>query len=209
MDSALPFASGLAPVFPGGAAGLSLLELAHPGPLPARLEAYAGLTLAALGRQAAAWIDGVLSLHPGATELDFLDFVIDRVDDPVVSSLARFERALSVARTARADGLPPVPARPGPRLQLHPAARTLELPGPAEQVIGAVALGLEVPPYAGWPVLVAPGLPTLWRKASVLEDALCTWLTRPRTTDAVRARFPAVARVLPRLIAARAIVAAD
>jgi hypothetical protein len=63
-----------------------------------------------------------------------------------------------------------------------------------------------VPTYGGWPVLVAPGLRTLWRQATPVEDALCTWLTRPRETEQVRARFRGVDPVLRRLLAARAIV---
>ena len=212
-----PLASGSVRSSPGGTepdAPLldgepSLLEIAHPGPLPARLEARAGLTLATLGRDASVWIEHYQADGAAGSEEGFLEFVIARTDDPVLLSMARFERALSVARAARSAVVVEPPTELGERLCLHPAAVTLDLPGPAEQVIGALALGVEVPPYSGWPVLVAPGLPTLWRQASPLEDALCTWLTRPRETSAVLARVPGAARVLPRLLAARAIVVAD
>lgn len=186
----------------------SPLELAHPGPVPALLEERAGLTLAALGRDAARWIDDFQTQDAIALDRPdgFLDFVVARAPDRVVASIARFERALSIARAARVhDDIPPAHGL-GPRLRLHPAAAVVDLPGPAEEVIGAVALGMSPPAYSGWPVLVAPGLPTLWRQATPVEDALCTWLTRPRATAEVRERFVGADRVLQRLLAARAII---
>lgn len=211
MIPAHPLASGSAPhprrgAEPDAPLVPSLLELAHPGPLPARLEAVAALTLATLGPDAAEWVDHYQDRASAVSEDGFLEFVIARTDEPVLLSIARFERALSVARAARSVEPSAAPTELGESLRLHPAACTIDLPGPAEQVIGALALGLSVPPYAGWPVLVAPGLPTLWRRASALEDALCTWLTRPRPTAEVLARFPGAARVLPRLVEARALV---
>ncbi|MCA9707844.1 MAG: hypothetical protein KDK70_18475 [Myxococcales bacterium] len=188
----------------------SPLELAHPGPMPALLEERAGLTMAALGREAASWIDAYQAQGEISTDRpdDFLEFVIARVPDRVVVCMARFERALSIARAAQVhDDLEPR-ARLGRRLRMHPAAAMVDLPGPAEEVIGAIALGLSPPAYSGWPVLVAPGLPTLWRQATPVEDALCTWLTRPRSTAEVRERFVGADRVLQRLLAARAIIGA-
>ncbi|MEM7160012.1 MAG: hypothetical protein AAF799_44650 [Myxococcota bacterium] len=171
-----------------------------------RLERHASLTLAALGPECAGWI-GDYQHHAGeGSALGFLEFVIAHTGEHVLLSLARFERALLVARYARDREDPDTNLALGPRLCLHPAARTIDLPGPADQVIAAVSLGLDVLPYAGWPVLVAPGLPTLWRKASPIEDALCTWLTRPRNTSEVLARFPGGEHVLPSLLAARALV---
>jgi hypothetical protein len=189
----------------------SPLELAHPGPLPAWLEERAGLTMAALGREATAWIDNFQQQGPASTERpdDFLDYVIARTTDRVVACMARFERALSIARAAATHDDTEPTDRLGERLRLHPAACVVDLPGPAEEVIGAVALGMSPPAYSGWPVLVAPGLPTLWRQATPVEDALCTWLTRPRSTLEVCERFEGADHVITRLLAARAIVNVD
>ena len=189
----------------------SPLELAHPGPVPALLEDCAELTLAALGRDAALWIEAFQQQDAVSTDRpdDFFDFVVARASDRVVTSIARFERALSIARAARVhDDIKPTHI-PGERLRIHPAASVIDLPGPAEEVIGAVALGMSPPAYSGWPVLVAPGLPTLWRQATPFEDSLCTWLTRPRATADVRERFVGADRVLHRLLTARAIIDAD
>jgi len=188
----------------------SPLELAHPGPIPSRLEEQAGLTLAALGRDALVWIDAFQQQGQGPVDAErpdgFLEFVIALSRDGVVLSMARFERALSIARAAQSyDDTEPT-VRLGERLRMHPAASVVDLPGPAEEVIGAVALGMSPPAYSGWPVLVAPGLPTLWRQATPFEDALCTWLTRPRDTAEIREHFVGAERVLQRLLAARAIV---
>ncbi len=185
----------------------SPLELAHPGSLPALLEPYAGLTLAALGRDAAAWIDDYQRSEPTLDtrpEDGFLEFVIARTDGVIPRRVARFERAVSSAR--RAHEHPEPAAAPSGQLRLHPAACVVDLPGPADQVIAAIALGIPVPPYVGWPVLIAPGLPTLWRQATPTEDALCTWLTCPRDRDDVLARFAGAERVLARLLQARAII---
>ncbi len=188
----------------------SPLELAHPGPVPAMLEAHAGLTLAALGRDASLWIDAYQQQGPVSIERPdgFLEFVIALTRDRVVGCMARFERALSVARAA-AGTAEPVTASAGDRLRLNPAACVIDLPGPAEEVIGAVALGMSPPAYAGWPVLVAPGLPTLWRQATPFEDALCTWLTRPRTVAEVREHFVGAEQVIQRLMDAQVIINAD
>lgn len=189
----------------------SPLELAHPGPMPALLEERAGLTLAALGRDAAQWIEAYQQCGgPMADRPDgFLEFVSAHARDSVVACMARFERALSIARAAEVhDDIEPHP-RLGERLRMHPAASVVDLPGPAEEVIGAIALGMSPPAYGGWPVLIAPGLPTLWRQATPFEDAVCTWLTRPRATAEVRERFVGADRVLVRLLAARAIIDVD
>lgn len=178
-------------------------------PLSARLERRAGLTVAALGDECMAWIADYQHHAGEGSTLGFLEFVIAHTGEPVLLSLARFERALIVARRARDRETPSASAGLGKQLYLHPAARTIDLPGPADQVIAAVSLGVEVAPYAGWPVLVAPRLPTLWRKASALEDALCTWLTRPRNTDEVLARFPGSEHAIPQLLAAGALVSRD
>ena len=190
---------------------LSLLELAHPGPLPALLERHAHLTLAALGRSADATIEGYQQrVRSDRSVAGFLEQLIARTDDPVVFSLARFERALLLAREAQGPDAKQSVFRwsQETRLRLHPAARMVELPGPADQVIGAVSLGLPLPVSASLPVLVSPGLSTLWRQASAVEDAMCTWLTRPRSARALLERFSGADRVLPRLLAARAIVPA-
>jgi len=205
-----PTEAAIPPSFDAPAWG-SPLELAHPGPVPSRLEEQAGLTLAALGRDASIWIDAYQ--QQGAVSIErpdgFLDFVIALTRDRVVVCMARFERALSIARAASVHDDTEPTERIGERLRMHPAANVVDLPGPAEEVIGAVALGMSPPAYAGWPVLVAPGLPTLWRQATPYEDAVCTWLTRPRSTAEVRERFVGAEQVLRRLVAARAIINAD
>lgn len=185
-------------------------SISAPGPLRPRLERCASLTLGVLGEEAEEWIAAYVQATTGTGTVEgFLDRVIAHSDRQVVTSIARFECALMVARAARhptfVDGNQPR----GKRIRLNPAACVVDLPGPADQVIGAIALGLAVPAYAGWPVLVAPGLPTLWRRATALEDALCTWLTRPRTTADVLARFPGAGEVLPGLVEAQAVIDID
>ncbi|MCH9688409.1 MAG: hypothetical protein K0V04_43665 [Deltaproteobacteria bacterium] len=177
--------------------------------MPAQIEPYAGLTLAALGGEASAWIEAY-QRELSADEDDltrpedgFLDFVIANTDRSIPRRIALFERAVSTARMARHDH-ETLRVSDG-RLRLHRAACVIDMPGPADQVIATIALGLPVPAYTGWPVLVAPGLPTLWRQASPAENAVCTWLTRPRQRDAVLERFSGVEHVLQRLLDARAI----
>jgi len=205
-------ATGSVSVSPGGAEPGEYQTLRQGIPLLSRLERGANLTLAALGHDALPWVERYQRRSVTTRSAEgFVEFVINRSDELVVLSMARFERALFVARREvrpTMSGAWPhheFPPCLGEEVSLHPAACMVDLPGPADRVIGAVALGATVPTWASRPVLVAPGLPTLWRQASPAEEALCTWLTRPRATVDVLARFPGAKRVLPRLAAARAI----
>lgn len=182
-------------------------RLATPGPLTGRLERRASLTIGLLGDATSGWIERYEAAEAGTTSVAaFLDHVIANCDTPVIRAIAQFERALVSARAARQPTVVDDRLPRGAKVRLHPAACVVDLPGPADQVISAIALGLGVPAYAGWPVLVAPGLPTLWRQATPLEDALCTWLTRPRSTMEVLERFPGAERTMQRLVSARALI---
>lgn len=163
------------------------------------LREHARLTVSAAGRAGEgdlveAYLDSFPSPAPLATleAIRFLDMVTAHTDDHLVASLAKFERAIVDAaeeRMRRSDDLPEPSIDPDVMLRLHPW-RVIMMPARAEDVIVSVALGEALPLLDRNPVIVGPGLPSLWREASRAEDVVCSWLTRPRTMRDVTRVFP-------------------
>ncbi len=152
-----------------------------------KLSWMARLTLAALGpAEAGAAIKRYLEATPCPSlfftpeALGFLDFVARVAERPHVAEIARFERALLIAREAArqsagrqpvCDELPFCAELPSGRLTLHPAAALLEFDAPPEELLGALVEGRALPPASDrrFPVLISPGLPHLWRPATADE----------------------------------------
>ena len=163
------------------------------------LREHARLTVSAAGRAGEAdlveaYLDSFPSPAPLATleAIRFLDMVQAHTEDHLVSSLAKFERAIVDAaeeRMRRADDRTDPSIDPDVTLRLHPW-RVIVMPARAEDVIVSVALGETLPLLDRNPVIVGPGLPSLWREASRAEDVVCSWLTRPRTMRDVARVFP-------------------
>jgi hypothetical protein len=118
----------------------------------------------------------------------FLDWVVrERHETPHLRAVARFERALILAAEPAAPhawqkpDAADSPATGDRRLRPHPAAAIVEFSAPPELVIGALLSGDPPPPPNGpaWPVLVAPGLPNLWRPATWDEVRLFARLQPP------------------------------
>jgi hypothetical protein len=155
------------------------------------------LTPAALGPDGSArMIEAYLNSSPcpslffNAEALGFLDFVIGEA--PAVTHLdavARFERALIQAAEAAPEAPRPVPAATGlrraRRITPHPAAAVIEFAAPSERVLGALLSGDPLPPPDGlaYPVLVAAGLPHLWRPATPAEARLFVCCCPSATPD--------------------------
>ncbi len=126
------------------------------------------LTLAVLGPQRSAeLLDAYLNAVPCASlfftpeALGFLDFVLEQeLDVPHLPAIARFEQALlSAAEVSSSPHDPP--------------AAIVVFDAQPELLLGALLAGqvLPEPGAARYPVLVAPGLPHLWRTAT--EDEAC------------------------------------
>ncbi|MCI0388737.1 MAG: lipid A deacylase LpxR family protein [Acidobacteria bacterium] len=182
------------------------------------------LTLAALGTGRA---DAALKAYLEATPcpslfftpeaLGFLDFVAgmamwtERADGPHVLEIARFERALLIAKEAaqqsvdRQSGENEFPS--GARLAPHPAAALLEFAAPPAELLGALVEGRSLPPVSSmrFPVLVAPGLAYLWRPASADESRLFTRCQTAPSVEDLLASIPDPAPSLHRLLSAGAL----
>lgn len=111
--------------------------------------------------------------------LGFLDYtLLSAPEVPHLLDIARFERALLLAREAAP--LPPgatPPAeewRPEWRITPHPSAAAVAFAAPPTLLLGALLGGgrLPAPQPEPTPVLIAPGLPHLWRPATPHEAAL-------------------------------------
>ncbi len=176
------------------------------------------LTLAALGPAEA---DAALKSYLEATPcpslfftpeaLGFLDFVARVAERPHVAEIARFERALLVAKEAAqqlADRQPVGNELPsGARIAPHPAAALLEFAAPPAELLGALVEGRALPPAcaARFPVLIAPGLPHLWRPAAADEARLFTCCQTETSVESLCALVPDPAPALHRLLGASAL----
>ncbi|HEY7181969.1 MAG TPA: hypothetical protein VIC84_11145, partial [Blastocatellia bacterium] len=182
------------------------------------------LTLAALGPgQAAAALKSYLEATPCPSlfftpeALGFLDFVAgmtkwaERAEAPHVAEIARFERALLIAKEAaqqsgdRRSGDIELPL--GARLAPHPAAALLEFAAPAAELLGALVEGRSLPPASAerFPVLIAPGLAHLWRPAAVDEARLFARCQTAPSAEDLRALVPDPTPTLRRLLDAGAL----
>jgi hypothetical protein len=162
-----------------------------------RLQWTVPLTMAALGadrrtKMLQAYFNAVpcSSLFFGPEAVAFLDFVLHTAPElPHLTAIAGFERARLLAAEAA-----PWPscgtaelARlvPTDQMQRHPAAAVVAFATSPESLLGALLLGrpLPAPEPQEWPILVAPGLPYLWRPATV-EEALVFARCHPAATMA-------------------------
>jgi len=182
------------------------------------------LTLAALGpERSGAAIKAYLETTPCSSlfftpeALGFLDFVAgmsewrESADWPHVKEIARFERALLIAKEAaqqaieQPSGDDEIPS--GARFSPHPAAALLEFAAPPAELLGALVEGRSLPPVTAtrFPVLVAPGLAYLWRPASVDESRLFTRCLTAPSVECLLASVPDPEPTLRRLVSACAL----
>ncbi|MEM6992986.1 MAG: hypothetical protein AAF721_20890 [Myxococcota bacterium] len=148
----------------------------------------------------------VAASEPSEEALRFFEYVASTTTDLLVASVTRFERAIVDAseereRVVAMGGPTHVMATPNTVLRLHPW-RVVVLPARAEEVIVSVALGECLTLLDRSPVVVGPGLPSLWRDATRAEDVLCSWLVRPRTMKDLERVFPGFAPTVLGLIEA-------
>ena len=183
------------------------------------------LTLAALGpEQADAALKAYLETTPCPSlfftpeALGFLDFVSGTgkwAESPHLVEIARFERALLIAKEAaqqsagRQSGDNELPSCA--RLSPHPAAALLEFAAPAAELLGALVGGRPLPPATAkrFPILIAPGLAYLWRPASADEARLFTRCQNAVSIEDLRALVPDPATTLRRLLSAGALQSMD
>lgn len=143
-----------------------------------RVQAGAPLTLTALGADRHSAVDAYLSRVPLRSMfvtpevVGFTTFVAHESGyDLRVRAVAAFERALKLAVAGRGRALSSGRSLPpGTVLCRHPSAAMVPLPCRPEALFGAL-LSRGPLPDADQPttVLVAPGLATLWRPASLAE----------------------------------------
>jgi hypothetical protein len=143
-----------------------------------RVERSARLTLAALGESAGQVLGDYMRTVPGFTlffvaeALAFLDYVATTTALPHVRAVAHFERAVWTLK--RAEPSPDAPASepsPSDTLVRNPMASLVTFPAPPEEVLGALLTDGPLPEETGelHAVLVAPGLPRMWRPATPEE----------------------------------------
>jgi hypothetical protein len=159
-----------------------------------KLRWTARLTLAAIRTTEPTMEAAILKAYLDATPLSSLFFTPEAIgflgfaereatDLPHVAEIARFEQALLlvkdaalqfVEKNAEAKGQDFDELSSYARLAPHPAAALLEFAAPPEDLLGALVAGHNLPPaYAErFPVLIAPGLPHLWRPAMPDEARL-------------------------------------
>jgi hypothetical protein len=151
-----------------------------------RLRWTVRLTLAALGAdESTRMIGSYLDSSRGSSlffipeALGFLEFVIRQ--EPAITHLdavARFERAMIKAAEVAPAPLGRMPDATETRVARcitpHPAAAIIEFAAPPELVLGALLSGDRMPSPDGlaYPVLIASGLPQLWRPATPDEARL-------------------------------------
>jgi hypothetical protein len=164
-----------------------------------RLRIIVRLTLAALGpdRQEIflrAYIDSVpfSSFFFIPEALGFLEYMIEHAEaQPHLFSVASFERAMLLASEA-------TPAQPGSakrpatldgsfKVKQNPAASIVDFSAPPEELLYALISGEELPDPRDelFPVLIAPGLPHLWRELSLKEARLIKKCNTPIAVEAL------------------------
>jgi hypothetical protein len=148
------------------------------------------LTMAALGpERAKETMEAYLETTPCASlfftpeALGFLDFIANTANlagRPHALEIARFERSLLIAKEAAQQSadrrISDINLSSGARLSPHPAAAMLDFAAAPEDLLGALVEGLPLPPESTmrFHILVAPGLPHLWRPASASESRFFT-----------------------------------
>jgi hypothetical protein len=159
------------------------------------------LTLAALGaEQGTALLKAYLNITPCASlfftpeAVGFLDFVAhETITLPHVAEIAQFERAMIVVRDAahqfNAQKVAAYELEPDQQLAPHPAAALLAFAAPPEELLGALVQSQPLPPARRerFPILIAPGLPHLWRPAAPIEVQLFNACQPVATVASLRA----------------------
>ena len=144
--------------------------------------------------------------------LQFLDFVLQTAPDvPYLEVVARFEQALFRAKEAQdtlgctlLEGAALLPTH---RLRCHEAAALIFFPAPPEWLLSALLQDAVLPEPDGhqYPVLIAPGLPHLWRQATPDEVDLFTVCQVVTTVEHLPAALGSMSEPLQTLLAARAL----
>lgn len=162
----------------GGSPGFSLTAEVPRWWRHQRVERSARLTLMALRGRADAVLRDYLREVPCFTlffiaeGLSFLEYVARTVAAPHVRPVAELERALwTLKLAAPAHGGTVPELAPGAVLERHPSAACILFDAPPEAVLGALLkqAPLPEPEARRYPVLVAPGVPGLWRPATSEE----------------------------------------
>ncbi|HEX8999498.1 MAG TPA: hypothetical protein VGB07_06335 [Blastocatellia bacterium] len=142
----------------------------------------------------------------------FLEFAAREAGTlPHVADIARFEQALLLVKDAALqfaektdeaeeqnfDELPP-----DMRLAPHPAATLLEFAAPPEELLGALVAGHRLPParVERFPILIAPGLPHLWRPATPEEARIFAACQMTATLGNLRTLTPGATQISQLLI---------
>jgi hypothetical protein len=179
-----------------------------------RLRWTVRLTLAALGpdrstEMIGSYLDSVRcsSLFFMPEALGFLDFVIRQgLDIAHLDTIARFERAMIKAAQAVPAQSSRIPdtgeLRRARSITPHPAAAIVEFAAPPERVIGALLSGHAMPAPDGlaYPVIVAAGLPDLWRPATRDEARLFACCQPSAAADRLLTVMPRAERPLHDLL---------
>lgn len=151
-----------------------------------KLESTLRLTTAALQAARLPVMDAYLDQRPCSSlfflpeALGFLDFVATLGDrhGPHLQPFAAFERAFLLCQELATRFRAPAPPAPGAMVHVHPAAALIKFEAPVAELFPAVLAGQPLPEPGDAPawILVAPGLPRLWREATPEERAVLTEL---------------------------------
>lgn len=179
-----------------------------------KLQWTAQLTMWALGpEKSAEMLQNYLAAVPCPSlfftpeAVGFLDFVARAAAGlPHVVEIARFQRALLLAGagTSEPSGLPDEASAllPTQAIRPHPAAAIVAFAAPPELLLGAILMRQPLPAASteAFPVLIAPGLPHLWRPATWKETHLFACSHPATTVERLLAAAPGAARPLEDLL---------
>jgi hypothetical protein len=142
----------------------------------------------------------------------FLEFAAcEALSLPHVANIARFEQALLLVKDAalqfaekndEARGQDFDVLQPDGRLAPHPAAALLEFATPPEELLGALVAGCNLPPVHAehFFILIAPGLPHLWRPATPDEARIFAACRPSVTITGLHELIPDASQALQRLL---------
>jgi hypothetical protein len=180
-----------------------------------RVRRSARLTFAALGEHALARLHDYQRAVPTFTlffvpeGLAFIDYIDTLAVPPLVHAVAQFERAMWNVRLDPPPTSASLSAPPDDTpLVRHPAATLVPFEAPPELVFAALLQGelLPAPTAELHHVLVAPGLPSMWRPATS-DEALAFQACEPASTaHALRSLPGSSPETVERLWAANALI---
>jgi hypothetical protein len=180
-----------------------------------RVRRSAQLTFAALGEQALARLHDYQRAVPTFTlffvpeGIAFIDYINTLTVPALVHAVARFERAMWNVRWEPPMSAPISPAPEDGPLVRHPAAALIPFEAPPELILAALLQGEPLPDPTAEPhyVLVAPGLPSMWRPATSDEARAFQACEPASTARALRSLPGGSPEIVERLRAARALIA--